>query len=740
MTYLKTIILTLFVLIITLTGWMLLKFDANYELKLAMESFLKADYTAAEQKLEKLKQTLPAARIYLYESYIALQQGDLLKQQDLLQQAFAQIDSIKEQELILEIQINKALNAFLQQKSEAMALPLQFILDVDPQNGYVQFLAGLRYYLQHQYEEALTIWQKTYQQKAFSPWMKRCFETIFTPNWRTLFQVRCYIEQGDTGQAKNLLEHMIAVSSHEETEQIQFLMGLNYLKEADGKPLAVALPYYQLAQSYFEKVALYQPKYQVDRQRIITLLENIAIQSLQQKHYSSMAFFTHALEKWESSSSIAKIAESLIIHLKEEVALGNSQNIQTLYLALKQTFIDDKLRKELGRDLSELAWHLVRERKIDSLDKAWDVVISFAPYPQDLTRKISEQIQAMILDICSSNTKGIVLETQPYISFLDRIEQNLKYRLTFALNWIATLGEFWNQDPNQASEALSLLKVAANFPQFSERNESNELAQNILKILYSHLQQKGSTEFLRINDTALNDFNLTSLKTTHWKSGDKALILKEANNYFIEKRFAVAAVLAQWVLRFNPYNEQAKLICGLSAYYQKEYVKCLTVLTDVNSKANEVLEAIGLSLVMTGQVDAGKLALAQLAQYAPISDRVYTEIGYREFSIGKYPESYQYFTRIKEKESSEVAMLCYLAYKLKQWDKVVAYFYQLPQLYQLIHELQIIAINSLNRIGKYDKALLIKETMQKENSPPDYALPTAFASFKNQYWTHIDLE
>ena len=269
MTYLKAAIGTIAILICTLFAYAYFTYNSDYQLNIAANEFLKGDTLAAQNALEKLKRALPQAQFNLYQAYLARAENHIETSNRHLEEALSGNIPIN---LRIEIYLNQALNAYLDHDAQAFNASLFHLKETArPEDAvWIAFFTRLGELLQGRCVNTLEPFQQKDKQLLWlSTWMKKAFEEVFTPFWHQTQTARCLIGAGKFYEARQMLEVDAQKASLDELNDIDFLMGLSYLKEAEEKNASIATPYFKLAFSHFQRTPMLSKRYAFDRQRIV---------------------------------------------------------------------------------------------------------------------------------------------------------------------------------------------------------------------------------------------------------------------------------------------------------------------------------------------------------------------------------------------------------------------------------------------------------------------------------------
>lgn len=308
----RTLILALFIPLILFGGafWFFLSEGVDRKARAAFEE---GDLKLAEENLQSKQVKIPPAEYALYAGYIAREKGDLTRSNLLFQSAIEAEPSLRLKE---EIFINQAYNAFLEHNPEKMQTALKGL--ERKRSVWGSFLANLLSFLKNSSAANLTKLENTPVPPALSPWMATAFSSSFTPFWFGKQTALTLIEEGNTVQARQQLEKIAAESSAGEREEIAYLTGLSYLKEAGERPPLAATPYYRLAFAYFERIPFAEPKFLNGRKKVLEQIQRQLEALLEDKHYDEIPLYAASVEKWGSTEEKKELAHKLSALLDQD--------------------------------------------------------------------------------------------------------------------------------------------------------------------------------------------------------------------------------------------------------------------------------------------------------------------------------------------------------------------------------------------------------------------------------------
>lgn len=379
LTYLKTAIFTVAILILGLIGYILFTFDSHYESQIALDAFLKGENAKAEEIVKRIP--LGKADYHLYLAYLSR-----AKHQMALSDEHLALAAQEAGPLAFEVALNQAYQGYLSGDRQALQRGLSAAAGLDPDSSWIAFFQSLDRNEPQPLEDNFYL----------SPWMKKSFGFTFTPFWNMLQKTRSEISQGQTLQARQRLEQITHADATEAAD-IQLLLGLSYLKEAETVPPLASTPYYRLAFGYFGRVPLQSQRFAYERELLLRKIsEQIALQ-IEHGRYQELAFYSSMLESLNAPPEIyLGIRQSAIKSILEVIPIDTDELTLTLpqidiWLKVEQ---DAKARHGFALALMALAEQLW----IEQTEKALQLSLTAASIPalseqKALQKKVESYLQ-----------------------------------------------------------------------------------------------------------------------------------------------------------------------------------------------------------------------------------------------------------------------------------------------------------------------------------------------------------
>ncbi|MFT4552805.1 MAG: tetratricopeptide (TPR) repeat protein [Chlamydiales bacterium] len=722
MVFLRAVIFTTLAMFLAVFAFFFFTFDSDYQLENALNSFLKDEYEDVSIALDHLEGEVSPSKLALYRAYLYREQGLIEKSDGMLELSLSGAERNNKADYLLEIQLNRAFNAYLDLNDETLSEILKEIRVEDSEHQLTRFFAGLTFYLNEEFTKALAVWKTLGKLEYLSGWMEDSFGKVFTTSWQHLRVAHCYIEEGKYLQGRKPLEKGHQQLSGEERSESAFLIGLSYAKEAESKPLVAAMPYYQVAHSYFQEVPIHHKRFSRERVRIVRQLKEAAEAFIEQKNLEHMSFFVNILENWKASEELEYLSNSILELLDREVQAGNWGFVEELANVLNRLLKSGKIRENLSERFETLTADLLEKGDLIKLPHYWQVSLLLSANPSELTEKTSAEIARKVLDTLVVDGQDLKLAT-PYVSYWSTIERDAQKRFLFSKQLVLVSAELWSRKGLE-EKALNLMKLAETIPYLSERNKIYRLIAYELKITYSLAAQEDDIDKLGILYDAAKHFHIDSFGPEEKvelgnQLEDAAYLMKMGRFLEAQKRLA-------WILKVNQDHQQARHLMGMVAYQQGNYADALEFLDLLTDKDKEIQEVIAICQMGTGEEELGKKNLAKLAKQRPLSDHGYLQLGYVDLMQKEPRESLKWLRNIRRPDGEAIAYLGIASFQLGEWKAALDYFHQLPEPFSRVFALKSIAVRSFLELDKSDLAEELLTRMLEDKEPAIHYFPTRF--------------
>jgi len=728
MIYVKTAIIVVLIGIGILLGFMFATFDANYELKVALDSFLKEEYGKSEVTLNKLEHAIPSLNFHLYQAYISRAKNGLSKSNEHLIEAIASADEGSPIATQLEVYLNQCFNAFLTKDFAFLSATLQQAEAKFHSDDWLTFFKGIKsYYVDDNFSEALMYWSSSSGKLPFSTWMKKAFGEVFTPLWEKLHLTRCHIEQGDYLHARQTLEQQNLQGSPEELSDVNVLIGITYMKEAEEKPIKAATPYYKLAFSYFSNVPFLHNRYLTERTRITEQVSHVAFKLLETQSYRDLPFYASLLGTLRAKKELNTLTTRLITVLDEQIAAKQWIPVQNLTVLLNRLVDDDKARQQLSERFETLLVRFLEEERTDLLNYYWEVARLFNKTPEEFIKKISQLTMTKTLEVIADDDSAFT-KTLAYLTFLQSIEGHSENLAFVTHELVNVAGDLWLIE-GEEQKALNLMKMAVSLTPATQRQALKDSIKQTIVSIHEKALKCDELEKLPFLLDAVRDLQLQNVNID-----DQANInnhLKIAAALFNKEEYDKAKKRITWILYLMPQNQQARFLDGMISYYQGNYSEAFDALKQLENPPTTAEEAIAICQYLAGDQQWGQQKLELLAIEGTLGRESYLRLGYALLQKNEPSKAMLWFNKISPVDNEVLAGLAFVAYQQQDWETVVNIIDQLSGSYKNIAELQALAALSLchmELLEQAEKRLLL--AMQQSSEIDSLSFSTPFMLFR----------
>jgi tetratricopeptide (TPR) repeat protein/L-rhamnose mutarotase len=729
MSYVRVGIVVFIILICFFAFFRIFFSGAERNLDESLDLFLKGNGQKAEKTLQKIESDLPPSQYLLYQAYIARENNQLEQSNEYLLKSVEHSNNEKGDPFLLEIYLNQAFNAYLARDPQALAEPLAKAKQMFGKgNGWVPLFLGIQDYFNHNCFQAIANWQYPGERIPLSPWMKKAFEDVFTPFWFTSNVVRCEIEEGKYIQARQDLEFAMPHASQNVLEEINFLLGLSYIKEAQEKPANTIAPYYKLALSYFQHVPMQNERFTEERQRMAARIYQNLLTLIDNHELQDLSLYVSTLENWQAYPELEKLNAPLTILLNHEIDAGNWKTVQEITTALNRTLKSEQERLSISRRFQDLLTNALEKGDIIHLQQFWEAARSFSTHPDQLAAHFSKITEEKIVQLVPIDNPTLSM-MMPYITFWKEVEKNPHERSAFAAKLVTMADDLWTKH-HEVTKAQALMEVASSLPLDNDRSSLYSLIERSIANIYdAALKQDDIDQFFDIFE-AVQRLKLVNIPIRDPNEIEKQLQIAEAS--YADKNYEDAAKRAEWILRLTPLNQAIRIV-GLANFYAANYSQALPYLTSISPADREVLEAIAVSNILSGDLLQGNRLLNELAAEHPLNRDVYLRLGFGALIVNNPKASLEWFKQVSPDDSEVYAGISFADYLLHDWNQMLGNFHRLTPPYSNLWGLQGAAIASYAAVGQNGFAeQLLQETLAEIDQPPNSIFSPIFAAFKKK--------
>lgn len=735
MIYLRAAILTTFAIVCAVFTFVFFSFDADYQLENALETFQRGEYGEAMDALSVLEGEVSPSQLALYQAYVRRAEGDLAKSNEHLDLAEQGAQRQANTEGLLEIYLNRALNAYMAMDDKTFAEQLKRAQHLAPQDPFTVFFEGLDLYLEDDFARAEFLWVNLPKLKAFSPWMEKGFEKVLKPSWLAIRLAHCNIEQGKFLAGRQFLDIKNGQLSLEEQTEVAFLTGLSYAKEAEDKPWVAAMPYYQLAQSYFDQVPIHHEEFLREKVRITRHLKEAALFFIKNRNLEHMTFFVNILENWSSEDELDEISNTLISLLDNEVAAGNWEEVEELASVINRVLRPGKLRDSLGISYELTMASLLEKGELEMMLYFWKIALLLSDEPVRLRQGMSTDLAKRTLSALENDTEELELVT-PLLNFWSVVESDGKKRFLFAKQLVLISGDTWIAKSNEP-KAFAIMKLAETLPYLTEKKLIQQGIEQQLRQVYAMASKEDDIDKLSTVYDAARHFHISDFGRE--EESEIASQIEDANYLIKIGRFLEAEKRLEWILKVSEDHPQAKRLLGIALYKQEKFTGALAVLANLAKKDKDIDEMLAICRIVEGEVDRGRRVLEHLAKQHPLTDLAYTQLAHLSLLDGDEDAAWKSLKRIRRHTGETLAYMSIAAYQKREWEIALDYFHQLPTPYSKSRPLKILVLRSFTALKN---SALAEQTLIQILSEGDVdaeLLSKRFVAISNKALEHPDL-
>lgn len=692
----------------------------------AVAYFEEGEYKESVLELNQYRDEMSSAQYQLYLAYISRARNEIIESSLLLAKAEEISDPKKKPEVLMEIYLNQALNAFIARDSQGIDEALAKARKLTKVNQeWIPIFEGIKDYLNHQCADVEKNWQKPIPQVYFSPFMQAVFSKQFTSAWVKGHMARCEIESGNYLNVRQGLES----GQQSDEAEYHFLNAITYMKEAAGKSSKGAIPYYKIAFSYLNKVPETDVRYHLDRQQIMSEIGERALQLIRENSFQDLGFYAEILEKGKASGELNEISKALAQELNKQIDANNWTQVGQIVDLLSQSIGKGDMRDKLRQRFEMLLNNALDNADFSHVEFYWKTVRSFADDPNQLSDQFADMAAAKILVMIPFDDNKLTA-TEPYFAFWKTVEKDHIKRLQFANELLQVSQHLWNAE-NQEQKAIAVMKEAYSIPAAPDQKAFYAKLEDMLGALWKKAADADVVDQYPYYLQAVNHFGFTQVNVLDPQEAAQQLV--DAEYMFRNGRYADAKKRALWALQVDPSNQRAKRIAGLSDYFFGSYKSALSKLKDIPHDP-EVDKALAISELLTGQDSHGIELLHQLENKGEITGSDYLRIGFGLLLINQPEASLTWFDKATQPgDSAQRAGLMYANFALKAYPKVIADFGSLEPPYSRLDGLQIITIESLiaqNQLSEAEEMLL--NLLKRGPQPETREFPLYFQRFKEE--------
>ncbi len=693
MTYLRvTIGLTLLFILAVLTV-MVVTFDTQHELNLVQEAFLKGEFQEAHARLERVSSEVPSDQLALYRAYLLRQEGNLKDSSAQIQQALQAWSRGGPSRLGLEITINQALNAYLQENPEQLQASIKQLKELPLRSQeWEELFNGIQAIQDNHCQEALQQWRSLKEMPAYSPWMQRGVVAYFPTSWRELQKANCLVHTNDFTAAKSLLEGLRQQSlTQEESDRVDLLLGKAELLEAETKPIYARQAYFKTAFATLSKVPLQAPRFKKDREEILNHIDHTLEALIASNQLQEMPIYVAALQQWRAQTSLEKLTQKLIQQFDAALARHDADSIRRTSITLNRLLPDGDLRQHLSGQLQSRLLAAIQSGNSWQTSLLLDSLISLEGNSEGFKGQISNQLRKEIMTLIPSDSP-LLIQTTPYFTFWEQLSLSDGKHQEMAQTLLQAAKNQWQQ--GYEPKALRLVRLAVRAtPNKDEASIQADLEAFFHNLYRDSLQHKSITALPYLQQ-AIRDFDLRSL--TFNNPADIALLQEEASYLAANGRQEEAELFTQWIDEIAPENNQNKLLSALLAYKKGDYQKSESILSQLSPLPKEAIEPLTVSQLIN--TPHRRYLWEEFTKRELPTPEAYLHLA---LAALKNHQAYEATAWLKQGNTQlpEAQLLFFVAYaQQNKWQEAWSTYQQLPSNYQQLSNLSSLVEKMQSRL------------------------------------------
>lgn len=726
MIYIKASIVTTLLLLCLLVGYIFFAFDSDYGLNIAYESFSRGHYDQALTEIKHLGNAVAPDRAKLYEGYIYRAKKQWAESNSALKEAEALAKKHHQPTLHVEIALNEALNAYLQEQPDALSSALARAAEVSPQDPWVEIFRGLEAFQRENFTKALEIWSRPNHRVPYSSWMSSAFNQVFTPSWFSLHLARCQIETGKYLAARRSLETALKESPDVDAAEINFLIGLSYIKEAQEKPLSAAAPYYKLAMAYFGKVPMQQERFARDHQHVLDQIKLTTLSLIQQGSFADVPFYVSILENGHAQEAINVVTQQLVALLNQQLESGQWPQIKDLTALLHRILPEGEGREKLEQRFQQMADSALESGDLEHATDYWEIARLYSRDPSQFMKAFATKLSSKILSSLPQADPDLT-RIRPYLVFWQNIENDPQARSVFAQQLVSYATQLLTDEEAQA-KGLAILKMALVVPLDADQSLLSKGVESGLAKQYETALRKQDLDQLPILLAAIQGLGFSSIDLHKNQEIPKQLVAAE--KLVKEEKYDEAMKHAKWALALDGENQPARLLAGRIFYWQANYAEALRYLTSVSAPDLDVLESIAVSQLLAGNPQEGLSLLHNIERRRPLKTESLIRLGLGLLIQGNAAAAREWLTQVKVPDAEVYTGLTYAAVREKNWIDASNYQEKITPPYRDLDAIQGLAIRIDMAQGEYEKAeKQLMALLAKRADPPIKPLWPPFQQF-----------
>lgn len=596
----------------------------------------------------------------------------------------------------------------------------KLLAEMDEESGWTSLFYGISFYWDRNFGQALEKFQK------FSPLTEEHpFGSHFSDQWLGLHIAHCQIEMGNLFATRQGLENTLKEPSQGDRCQINFLIGLSYFKEAKNKTYDLAVPYYNLAFSYFNRSQLEGAECVQDRKGILIDVQNKIEQIVVNRSFQYLPFYADLIAKWGSEDNMNQVSESLVHLFEEEIQKREWENFEKIVLVLNQLLPDGIRRDQLQNQMEQLFDQALKEGKIEDVEKRGKFLIAFSKRPEDVPEKLSAKVMKYLL-LTISQDDQYLSKTDPLFQYWDSLSLTPEQQKRGIQQLLVAAQRMWKEEREKVVTLIQKIKNVSP----SNPVEVEKWMQNLYTDAVRTKGTRDLTALLEVADT----LELAQVEIPDQKQITKQLEI--VNSLYSHQRYEEARKKSESILAREPGNNQAKKMLGMIAYQEGDYASANENFEYLESEEIERKLAMGISLILEGDRIEGEKYFQELKNEDPRLEGVYLRLMWGFLDQDDPIAALEWMGKVKNHPKEVLAGRCFAAFAMQSWEEVLDICDKLPDPYRGLDSFKGLTIEALTSIGDIEQAQKQLDTLI--GSPAELGVISAAPSFKTFKKTKLD--
>jgi tetratricopeptide (TPR) repeat protein len=691
---LKKFLIIIGAITLAIVGYHFISPNTEMQTDRALEYLGRADFDKSEQTVEGQRGVIHESQYHLYRAYILRAKGQLEGSDEQLKLAQKTAILGDVDELLIEIFLNQAYNYYLEGKSKEMGEAIQEAAKIaSDENEWVKFFRSINERMGTSEARSLKGWQKPDKLVPLSKWMKQEIVDNFNEFWFFVQDIRNDIILENFLLARKKLVEKSKTATEAELEDINFLLGMIYVKEAEAKPPLAATPYYKLAFTYFDKVPVKQKRFTGDRTDVLNQMNKQIDFLVNEKQYQDLSFYAGVLNKWNALEETEQLQANLMVLLREKTSGEDEKNLRYIISTLDQLIVDPSKREVLDRMFIDLINQSLAKGNLEPADTFWEGAKLFSTDNEALAKELANATAVHALELIPLDDNELT-QTLPYLEFWSLLVKNPESRVAFSNELIELSPQLWRTDKNPAKYLL-LVRVATNLVP---------------------LKQKEA--FQKNVDAVLVEINKQYTEQ-----------IEKAKKDYQEGKYEEAWRILENALKMKSDDENALLYAGLTSYQLTDYPDAAYYLDKVKAKHEELLLPLTISKAILGnETEIKELSEGKLKEQ--LNQEMYSRLILGGLTYEQPASSLNWIKQLESKDEEAAAIRFIVAAMNKQWQEASTFYNEISEKYKALEGIKGLYIQTLLGLYKETEA---EQLMSKRDEASDAAildtLPFVFRMF-----------